>query len=258
METMIGRLTLFRIKQRERKEMAMKTITKRILATILVLTTISASASARVDMETSELSVLPMLTVCIEAIEENINAQKQTTTSDTKNMYVTYEVTDKEGRDITDKFFYHTQPLYIDGEYQKLSNYCIDTVKVISKTTVNRLDRQITKEDFGIETLTASDGQPLAPTVDVSYKIKGTIYYDPNTYLISSISDATLSYLLYNNYADIFTPSSFYLTNMSQSSTLASNKLSATFSCMLNVNASSAYDTYSFGRTGHSFTIVPE
>ncbi len=193
--------------------------------------------------------------VMFESVMEALELEK-TIQAEKKND-VQYFVFDFNNQDITTNFKNIAYPLYLSNNYYSLRQYCDNNVKKIIITTevleaATRSDLSKTVDHKVAEILEDLNGQGL--TCTVVYKVRGSITYDPNTYLITSASQPVIV-------ERIITPSttaySVKTRNEIGSSTIASNKLSANFSYQFNVYMTSEYGNVEFGVTSCSFMISP-
>ena len=163
---------------------------------------------------------------------------------------------DFNGEEITDRFITDTRAYFISGNMDAMSEYCRQNIQKmyrISDVVESKgLDEAKTRTMEVIEAMSSSGYY-----ITVDYKVRGTIYYNPNTYKISSASTPIRTSLLYVHPNELF---QYSTTHEVANSTIASNHLSATLNYSFKVKAITGWNnpgTIVFGTTSTSFTITP-
>ncbi len=166
-----------------------------------------------------------------------------------------YEVFDKNGNDITARFIADTKEFVNDNNRAAIADYCDKNVGYFVTTTesvvpvASDLSKTVTKNY--VQSFNHSNNTSC--TID--YDIVGSITYDPNTYQISYASTPRMSRWV-KSAPDQYT---IRVQNTNYRSSIASNKLSASFSFSFDVRATSSYgEDFIYGSPSGSFTIVPD
>ena len=167
-----------------------------------------------------------------------------------------YEVFDKNGNDITARFIADTKEFVNDNNRAAIADYCDKNVGYFVATTESvvpmglDLSKTVTKSYY-IDPLIYSDKGEFGGDFDIT----GSITYNPNTYQISYASTPRMSRWKRVG-PDQYT---IRVQNTNYRSSVASNKLSASFSFSFDVRATSSYDEdFIYASPSGSFTIVPE
>lgn len=174
---------------------------------------------------------------------------------------VSFYIYDKQGEEITEEFYSNAQQYFLTKNDKELLNYYINSVgsSVKATDTVKSVRSDLAKvhvEDVVRELSDIVDGHPGAVTVD--YTVTGTIYYDPNTFKISSTTGPYRSAITYS-YQPSLSEVQFGSSYVTMNSSIAADKYSAQFTHSNkimgeNTGLSGPYD---FGYVKTTFTIAP-
>lgn len=111
-----------------------------------------------------------------------------------------YEIKGINGENLKEQMVADTQDLADNGEWEEVREYCRRNLSAIEYTQTGKLlTRAGDIAKWGTKTIQrfnvprVSGYNYSVNTTDVRFKISGTIYYDPNTKVISSVSSTTVT-----------------------------------------------------------------
>lgn len=162
----------------------------------------------------------------------------------------TYKISNSKGMLVNNEFKKATATLYKNDDFDKIKKYIIDYNLKFSKiktTEIKMRNGSIakTKEDEFYEIM--YDPEVPSSAVEVAGALRGTIYYDPNTYVITQISSPYLVFVT------VSLPNKY--RNTSYGSYQYSN-YGANFSVRFDVYNPVPIIPYNFGTLNHDFNII--
>lgn len=101
------------------------------------------------------------------------------------------------------KFYSDTIDYFINNDFEALNKYIaknqISVEHNINKKDIGYkgLDKAITRQSLLSSVLNAKDYQ--GATVEVTCELRGTVYYNPNTYVVTSVSNPIVLSIYYSN-----------------------------------------------------------
>lgn len=201
---------------------------------------------------------LGMMTISFAYENEEINISNsfQQELKGFYNDLESYRIYDNSDNDITELFLKDTQEWYFLGDWTSILDYYYDNVDTMTyEETINglRLDQALTEYKTTRKTLTGDRGTELI----IETILKGTIYYDPNTYVVNQVSSPTIVSIEYPNIND--TPLDFAFEENIWTSSHISGSYEGLFSAGFSVwgNYGSLIVNEEFGEFDMSFSIMP-
>ena len=166
-------------------------------------------------------------------------------------------ILDFSGKEITEECFDETAGYYTTCDWESLLDYYKTRVQAvyIIKDTIEPKGMDLAKTRIVQANVQLSS---QGYDVFVEYTVRGTIYYNPNTFIISSASTPIRTSLMLYGPTDLFQLTTYYET---ANSSIASNGLSATFNYSFKVKGVKAWGDQSvveFGTVSKRFTITPD
>ena len=157
--------------------------------------------------------------------------------------------------EFTECFLSETRAFYLNEDWECLYKYCSENIRrichIMDIVQPERMDIAKTRICNNAEYLLDKDGL----CCEVDYAVRGTIYYNPNSYYISTASTPVRTSLI------LMGPPQYMITTSHEyaHSSIAANHLSVSFNYSFRVNGYSAWgDPTVFGTTSVSFSIIPD
>ena len=221
-----------------------------VMAVFLCLITYVSTYAADKDPASEEMYKVAISTLALLSDKKMQQVEPSATGVE---VFTELHVYDFLGEEITKDFLSEAMELYMEEDWESLRKYSAESIQKITRIVdivqPRRDDIAKTRTSYNAEVLTDS----MNRSCTVTYHVRGTIYYNPNTYYISIASTPIRTSLTTAgpSYYTIVT------SHESASSSIASNHLSATFHYSFKVSGQSAYGNTVFGTTSHSFSITP-